>query len=125
MEPSDLLLDVSVPYEGWSFGDIELRNWDLFSGNQPPHETADDVLSRGLQFLTLVRRTHAQTEVAAVTHGDVIAFLMLWARGTPFQPEGRLPLYRQYLGTRSITTLSFAGTEAEERPTVDSVRPEW
>jgi broad specificity phosphatase PhoE len=121
---SDLLLDVCIPYEGWTFHDIQARQWDIFSGNRPPHETANDVLSRGLRFLRLARREHPQAEVVAVTHGDVIALLMLWARGTPFEPEDRLPLYSHYLATGSITTLSFETQEPDECPKLTYLSPE-
>jgi broad specificity phosphatase PhoE len=63
--------------------------------------------------VAMVRRRYAGQHVVGVTHGDVIAFLSLWAHGLP--PEVRLK-ERFFPATASITTLTFHTDQREERP---------
>ncbi len=115
---SQLLSEVHVPIEGLPLAEGIARNWDLYTGNKPPHETVDDILRRMLRFVSTVRKRHAGREVVAVTHGDPIGFLMLWAWGRPITAANKAPLYREYLAMASITTFRFQTAEEQESPTL-------
>lgn len=120
---SQLLNEVYVPFEGQPVSKVALRNWDLYTGNQPPYESVEDILLRMLQFTKNMRRRHANQEVVAVTHGDPIGFLMLWAQRRPATAANKGPLYEDYLAVGSITTLTFSTAQSDERPTLEYVVP--
>lgn len=107
---SSLLNEVNVPLEGRPLEEGIAANWDLYTGNRPPLESPVDILARTLRFVLLCLRRHAGQTVVGVTHGDPIAFLMLWAWAMPVTTELKTPMYRDYLEVASITTFEFAGT---------------
>ncbi len=78
---SALLTEVRTPYDGWPLSRLGERHWDLYSGNPPPNEQPADVLLRVRRFVDKVLRHHAGEQVVAVSHGDPIVFLSLWANG--------------------------------------------
>jgi probable phosphoglycerate mutase len=112
------LNEVRVPLEGRPLEEGARRNWDIYTGNRPPYESPADVLARMLRFVAACRRRHAAQTVAAVTHGDPIAFLMLWAWGQAYTPSRKAPLYFDYLQTGSVITLVFPSQNASELPVV-------
>ncbi len=118
-----LLNEVLVPIQGLPLAEGIARGWDLYTGSQRPYESVDDILGRMLEFTATARARHAGREVVAVTHGDPIGFLMLWARGRPVTAGNKGPLYQHYLAVGSITTLTFATASAEERPTLEYAVP--
>ncbi|MFH1144017.1 MAG: histidine phosphatase family protein, partial [Candidatus Eisenbacteria bacterium] len=113
---SDLLIEVCTPYEGRTFKEISGTPGDAYTGTVAPHEQPDEILARMRRFVAEVRTQYRGRTVAAVTHGDTIAFLWLWARDLP--TSGRMELYREHLGKGSITTLTYATDSADERPAV-------
>ena len=117
------LVEVHVPIQGLALAEGIARGWDLYTGNQPPHESVEDILQRMLHFTRQMRQRYPGQEIVAVTHGDPIAFLMLWAQGRPVTAENKAPLYQRYLAVGSITTLTFVTTSREEKPTLDYAVP--
>jgi broad specificity phosphatase PhoE len=114
--PSELLNEVHTPYDGWDTARVAERGWDIYAGNEPPYERPADILGRLSCFLNRAREAHHGQEVVAVTHGDPIAFVVLWSQGQPVTAAGRGELYREILGTGCVVTLSFVGDAADERP---------
>jgi broad specificity phosphatase PhoE len=114
---TQLLNEVDVPIQGLPLSEGIARDWDLYTGNQPPYESVQDILQRMLRFSSTVRERHAGREVVAVTHGDPIGFLMLWAWGKPVTAANKGPLYRDHLALASITTLRFQS--AQELPKLE------
>ena len=130
---SKLLLEVGTPHDGSAISRMVERGWDLYTGNQSPHEQPEHIVQRARAFLSLVRRKHAGQEVAAVSHGDVIAFTILWASDQPLdwrnkgnmRPFGITDGYPQ---TATITTLTFddpktGSIDPDQRPKVAYLRP--
>jgi broad specificity phosphatase PhoE len=118
---SQLLNEVDVPIQGLPLSEGIARDWDLYTGNQPPYESVENILKRMVRFTSKVRERHAGREVVAVTHGDPIGFLMLWAWGKPVTAGNKAPLYREYLALASITTFHFQ--PAQELPTLEYAVP--
>jgi broad specificity phosphatase PhoE len=123
------LIEIHSPHDGISQADLAARNWDLYTGSDPSYEQPADVVRRLEAFLWRVRQRYAGQHVAAVTHGDVVAFSWLWTHGYPFDPAQKEQNLAQighddsYPQTASITSLQFATAERDERPHLTYHRP--
>lgn len=107
-----LLIEVHTPYDGMVQQDLEAQDWSIYNGIGPGYEQPGDVLARVLRFFELARHRHAGRSVVAVTHGDVVAFAILWAAGLPVIPESRPRLadcgvVDGYPTPASLTTFTF------------------
>jgi probable phosphoglycerate mutase len=126
--PSPLLLEVHSPYEGTPQSVMRGRSWDLYSDVPSGYEKPDDVLARVRQFVAHVRAEHAGAYVVAVTHGDPIAFYILWAHGRPADPDlkralGGIGIPNSYPAPASITTFSYKTGNDAERPHMEHIVP--
>lgn len=107
-----LLLEVHSPLDGTSQRDLEAQDWSIYNGVGPGFEQPADALARVLRFFDLARERHAGRSVAAVTHGDLIAFAILWACNVPVAVESRPRLLEcgvvdGYPAPASSTTFTF------------------
>ncbi|HOS79349.1 MAG TPA: histidine phosphatase family protein [Anaerolineae bacterium] len=113
---SPWLDEIHIPLEGHPLAVAAARDWDLYAGSPPPYEQPADIVARIRAFVAEIRRAYAGQTVAAVTHGDVIAFAVLWALGRPTTAAEKRALhtipgfYDGYPQTASITTFTFDGT---------------
>ena len=92
------------PYDGHTYQQLEVTNWDIYSGTPSEYEQPVDVTKRLVRFIKRVRKQHEGEHIVAVTHADPFAFTVLWARNTPVTIAGRkrpviktLKLLRCYL----------------------------
>lgn len=125
---SRLLLEVRTPYEGRPSGEVRDRGDDVYTGAGPGYEQPADVLARVLQFVARTRRRFPGAHTVAVTHGDPIAFLVLWAAGSELVPAAKtrlapLGIAGGYPATGSVTTLVYASGETGERPALEHRLP--
>jgi broad specificity phosphatase PhoE len=125
---SGLLTEVYSSYEGGPQAAVNALKDDIYTGAAPEFEQPREIVARSLKFMRRVRRQFAGGHVAAVTHGDVIAFLILWAKDMPLTGENKLRLSRTgvldgYPAHGSITTLAFSTLSPDERPEVRYVNP--
>lgn len=125
---SELINEVHTWFEGRSTREVEARGWDMYTGIGAPYEQPDALVERVAGFIAQVRRDYAGQHVAAVSHGDIIAFMVLWARAAPITPENKNALKPfgipdGYPATASIITLTFHTAAADERPELSYVRP--
>lgn len=106
------ITDVLVSFQGEPENELARFNNDRYVrrtfGCEQPHE----VLARVMRFISRVRKRFRGEHVAAVTHGDVILFLMFWALGYGVTAKnrrnlGQLDRIREYPATGSVTTLLF------------------
>jgi broad specificity phosphatase PhoE len=116
LQISELLNEVYSPFDGQSVATMVERNWDLYSDTKPPFEQPADILDRVKKFVAKVRNDYKGSEVVAVTHGDVVAFMMLWALDKPLTSEQKKPLYEDYIGYASITSFTFYTDSSDELP---------
>ncbi|MBN1249924.1 MAG: histidine phosphatase family protein [Anaerolineae bacterium] len=115
-------------FEGHPTSDVAARGWDLYTGVSDGYEMPEDVGSRAGKFLLRAREAHAAQHVAAVTHGDVIAFGVLWAMQRPLHVSLRRTLDRfgitdRYPATASLTTLIYRSDDPQEIPEIVYERP--
>lgn len=125
---TERLTEVYTPFEGRSAIEADARGGDVYTGCAAPFEQPRDIVERGRRFFQQVRESYPGRPVVAVSHGDVIVFLALWARGLAVSPENkvrfaRLKILPGYPATGSITTFSFNGDGAEQRPEVTDAIP--
>ena len=118
---SELLNEVHCPFDGQKIEKLSERNWDLYTNVGPGFEQPGDVLSRARQFISHLRIGHCGQNIAAVSHGDLIAFLILWANDLPYTLANRQKLYQEYVTPGSIHIFEFETLEGDEIPTVKSV----
>lgn len=127
LRQSLLLNEVFTAFEGQPSWVGDRRRDDYYTGVGPPYEQPADIVHRILRFFESVRRRHAGRSVVAVTHGDVVIFTMLWARGLALSPENKANLhtlgFNGYPATGSLTTFTFRTDAPHERPEVRYIRP--
>jgi broad specificity phosphatase PhoE len=117
------LNEVLTPYQGRKANELRHLNEDFYTGTQRPYEQPEDVVRRVHIFIKNVRKHQTGSEVAAVTHGDIITFMILNLKDLPVIPENKARLTiagieHNYPATASITTLIFQSTDAFEIPEV-------
>ena len=124
-----LIDEVKSFFEGHPASEIEKRGWDLYTGvEEGDYESPSDVASRAWQFIRRVRRAYHGSHVAAVCHGDVIAFAVLRAMQEPIEIERKRTLARfgvtdGYPATATITTVSFNRETPGAVPQITYVKP--
>lgn len=106
------------PFEGTPIAEIAARNWDIFTGVQPPYERPVDMLNRLLKFIERARRRHPGQAIIAVTHGDPIRFLMGWAMGYSVETEFNDMKYPE---TGSVVSLTY--TDGHHQPVLEMFTP--
>jgi len=122
------LIEVLNPFEGQPSAEVDARQGDVYTGVGPPYEQPHDIVARTLRFFQLARGRHPGKKVVAVTHGDVIVFGMLWARGLALTPQNKASLHAigftgGYPATGSLTAFTFRTDSPRELPEVRYFKP--
>lgn len=128
LKTSSLITEVYSVFQGQPSQMLAPLSWDVYAGKDPKYEQPDDVMRRAQQFIRRIRKQHCGGHVAAVTHGDVILFLVFWANKIPVTAANKLYLAElgvltEYPATGSITTLTYQTTDMEEIPKISHTVP--
>ena len=128
LRQSRLITEVYTWFEGQSAGAVDLRNGDVYTGVDSKYEQPEDILLRVQKFLLRMRRTFPEKHAVAITHGDVILFMLLRASGFPPTPDYKkkfttLGILKEYPAVSSITTFSYSTTAKDERPSMAYFNP--
>lgn len=128
VETETLLDEVNTPWQGRPLAELDARAWDIYTGNQPPHELPEDILARARGFFAKVRALYPGQAVAAVTHGDLVVLSFLFAMRQPAEVILRrdllaLGLPERYPATASINRLTFTCDDVDEIPAYEYLRP--
>ncbi|MCX8042598.1 MAG: histidine phosphatase family protein, partial [Desulfobacterota bacterium] len=123
LQISTRMTEVHTPYQGMPAAVVESRGGDVYTDAPTGYEQPADIVRRARSFLTSVRKHYTAACVAAVTHGDVIAFVALWACGFALTPAnklrlGRIGIFDAYPAHGSITMLTYHTDDPNERPQV-------
>jgi len=122
-----LLNEVFTAFEGQSSQVGENRRDDYYTGVGPPFEQPANIVGRVLAFFENARRRHAGKNVLAVTHGDIILFTTLWARGLAPSPGNKADLralgFNGFPATGSLTAFTFRTDSPNELPDVRYLLP--
>jgi broad specificity phosphatase PhoE len=122
------LSEVHTPFDGQPRDAMLAREWDFYTGTEPPYEQPADVVARTRRFIAQARARHSGQHVVAVTHGDVITFVLLWAMGQPLAHAykatvAQLGIQDGYPAPASISSLLFETNDEAERPRIEYVCP--
>lgn len=120
---SSLLTEVYSPYEGQPTNVVNALGGDVYSGSTPPYEQPQDIVRRIQKFVRRIRQHFAGRQVVAVTHGDVITFMLLWANDLPAKPKYKrnlsvAGLSDRYPATASMSTLVYRTSSIDEIPLI-------
>lgn len=127
---SSLLNEVCTPFQGRPGDEIDARNGDVYTGADACFEQPIDVLARTHKFVARMRKHFTGQQVVAVTHGDIVTFAVLWAKGFELTPENKTRLKEagypvDYPAHASITTLSYQGISPQEKPQLRYWQPQF
>lgn len=122
------LIEVLSAFEGRLGAEVDARHGDIYTGFGPPYEQPADIAARVGAFFRAARRRHPGRKVVAVTHGDVIVFAMLSARGLALTPRNKSRLHTLgfacgYPATGSLTEFTFRTDSEDERPEILYLQP--
>ena len=125
---SKWLNEVYFPFDGHPASELKERDWDTYTDTPPEYEQPINVLERAQKFIKKARRAYFGQHIVAVTHGDLIAFSILWAKSAPIRVEQsqklrRLGIADEYPAPGSISTFVFATEAIDELPRVGYVNP--
>lgn len=125
---STWLNEVHTRYQGRPGAEVDARGGDVYTANGEGYEQPEDLVARARTFSMRVRNRYPGSQVAAVTHGDIVTFMVLWALGFDLTPQNKTRLRQAgypvaYPGHASITTLIYRTPYPDERPQIDYHQP--
>jgi len=125
---STLINEVCTVFEGRPGEEVDARNGDVYTGAPACFEQPQDIVDRTRRFIRRARRQYPGGRIAAVTHGDVITFMVLWANGMDPSAENKTRLLKagfpaSYPAHASITALTYPNDDMDARPQVAYVHP--
>jgi broad specificity phosphatase PhoE len=128
LQISKLLTEVNTPLEGCASQKVDALGGDVYTGSAPPFEQPQDIVARVRKFAARIRKHCHGRQVVAVTHGDIITFMLLWARGMALSPRYKRNLSvtgisDPYPVTASMTTFIYRTGADDERPEIVYTRP--
>jgi broad specificity phosphatase PhoE len=127
LRQSPLLNEVFTAFEGKPSQVGDSRRDDYYTGVGPPYEQPADIVGRVRAFFAYARMRHAGENVLAVTHGDIIVFTILWARGLAPSAENKVNPhafgFKGYPATGSLTAFIFRTDSEDELPEVRYTQP--
>lgn len=112
--------EVYSPYEGGPVEMVERSHWDVYTDIPANFEHPVDVLGRALGFIAGVRKKFPGECVLAVSHGDLIYFLTLWATGQALTNQKDQAFYPAHA---SLSSFVFDGDGAG-KPEYSYFQPE-
>jgi len=128
LKQSSLITEVLTPFQGEAADVVDFRNGDVYTGIDSAYEQPKDILFRTQRFLYRTRLKYFKKHTVAVTHGDIILFMLLWASNVPTTPQNKikfatLNILGEYPATSSITTFCYSTNKKNERPSVTYFNP--
>jgi broad specificity phosphatase PhoE len=122
-----LLNETLSPYDGRTREFMKSINWDDYTGSPLEFEQPLEIIARMFKFINQVRQKYPGRHVAAVSHGDPIAFIILWALGLPVTIQGNPDFARAgfpdtYPAVASISTFTYFTSAKDEKPQIEYVK---
>jgi len=128
-QTDDRLNEVYTSFEGKPLAELEKIGFDLYTNIPSPYEQPADILKRTRDFIQTVRQDYAGKSVAAVTHGDVVVFMLLFAKRAELRVQAKGDLQTvyglpdPYPQTCSINRFTYSTDDPDEIPAYEYHRP--
>ena len=124
----DAINEVKFMFEGQPMASMADRNWDLYSGAEEGYEHPADIITRVKPFLDQLCNLHPGQQVALITHGDVIAFTVLWLSEQPLLPHNKhtlntLGFLDDYPAPASIVNVYYPADGLDQQPELHYIKP--
>jgi broad specificity phosphatase PhoE len=112
------LHDVYTPYDGYPISKVIPRNWDVYTGSDYDYEQPFDVMKRTLHFIEMVLRQYSVQYIVAVTHFNVILYMMFRALDISLDTASVAEYKRTYpyITHGSISKFVYRTKEIDEIP---------
>lgn len=128
LQTDERINEVHVSYQGTPLEELERIAFELYTRSEPPYETIPQIRARVIDFVMDMRKRHAGEEIVAVTHGDIVVLMFLYAMGQTEDSVARgkleeFGLPERYPATASISTLNFRTDAVDEKPDYEYLRP--
>lgn len=125
---ADAINEVQFLFEGQPMASMAERNWDLYSGSGDEFEQPGDIITRVNPFINDLCNLYPGQHVALVTHGDIIAFTVLWLSGKLLIPQNKhtldtLGFIDDYPAPASIVHIRFPADGCETQPGLQYIKP--
>jgi broad specificity phosphatase PhoE len=125
---SQFVHETHTPFEGQPGSVAAARNWDVYTGSPPEYEQPLTILTRTLRFVARARQKYAGQHIVIVTHGDVVLFMVLWAKQLPITIEQKINFHQAGLSDTfpapaSISTFTYQTTLEDEIPQLEYINP--
>jgi len=125
---SQFVHETHTPFDGQPGSVPAARNWDVYTGSPPEYEQPLNILTRTQKFVAHIRRKYAGQHIVIVTHGDVVVFMVLWAKQLPITIEQKVNFHQAGLSDpfpapASISTFTYQTAFADEIPQLDYLNP--
>jgi broad specificity phosphatase PhoE len=122
------LNEVHSPHDGVSHDILELTNFDLYTGSEDPHEQPHHLRRRLRSFVNEMRKKYAGQEILAVSHGDMVVTMFMFAMQQEEHDLGRgrletLGLPERYPVTASVNSFTYQTDDEDEIPLYQYHRP--
>ena len=85
----DLLNEAFTPFDGEPIINLSKIEWDTYTDTSKPFEQPADILERVRVFISLINNEYNGKKIVAITHGDIIAFTLLWLSDIPIAPKNK------------------------------------
>jgi broad specificity phosphatase PhoE len=127
MRVSRLINEVHTAFEGCVMKKVESLPQEVYASADPRFDQPHTVFERFNRFAVRLLRMYPGKHVAAVTHGDVIAFACIGALGLPLTVESKTKLADfgfpdTYPATGSITTFTYHAGSSSDQPDIHYCR---
>ncbi len=125
---SQFVHETHTPFDGQPGSIPAARNWDVYTGSPPEFEQPLNILTRTQKFVARARQKYAGQHIVIVTHGDVVLFMVLWAKQMPITIEQKVNFHQAGLSDNfpapaSISTFTFQMASADEIPQLEYLNP--
>ena len=125
---ADPINEVRFQFEGQPMDNMADRNWDLYTGTSDEFEKPGDIINRVQPFLYSLRHKYSGQQLALITHGDVIAFTLLWVYNRELLPQNKhtldtLGINDDYPAPASITNLIYSLGDPSATPQLEYIKP--
>jgi len=123
---SRLLNEAHALFDGYPISIIAAKHWDVYTDAPSKYEQPQDIFARTQKFINRVRRKYLGRHIVAVTHGDTVAFMLLWSKGLPVTVQQRIKFQDlgfsdNYPAPASISTFTYISPAKNEIPQVDYI----